>query len=173
MFTSQINLSDSQLCGLNWKGEGTYTVEGIAAIADALKVNASVTRVDVRLNGITGEGASQLSAAVLANANIEVFNEIPIKEMRANSLTELDLNEKSIGTEGGMVVAGLLPAMASLTTIDLSANSLGDEGVIALCDALNESKVTQLKLEVSDNRIESAGFSALRNARRREVEINF
>ena len=32
--------------------------------------------------------------AVLGNLKIEIFNEIPIKEMRANSLTELDLNGK-------------------------------------------------------------------------------
>ena len=39
---------------------------------------------------IAGDDASQLSAAVLGNAKIEVFNEIPIKEMRADSLTKLD-----------------------------------------------------------------------------------
>ena len=44
----------------------------------------------------------------LGNQKMEVFNEIPIKEMRANSLIELDLSAKSVGVVGGMVVAGLL-----------------------------------------------------------------
>ena len=45
MLTSQLNLSNNQLCGLDQYGRGTYTTEGITAIADALKVTASVTSV--------------------------------------------------------------------------------------------------------------------------------
>ena len=91
--------------------------EGAKPLADALCVNASVTRLDVRGIGISGDGASQLSAAVLGNTNIEVFNEIPIKEMRADSLTELNLSGKGIGIEGGMVVAGLLFVASSLAKV--------------------------------------------------------
>ncbi len=71
----------------------------------------------MRHNAISGEGASQLAAAVLSNDKIEKFNEIPIKEMRADSLTELNLSSKGIGIEGGMVVAGLMPLMGSLTEV--------------------------------------------------------
>ena len=91
--------------------------EGAKALAPGLAATASLTHCDVRENKIAGEGASQLSAAVLANTKIEVFNEIPIKEMRADSLTTLDLSNKKIGVEGGMVVAGLVPVTASLTKI--------------------------------------------------------
>ena len=101
-----------------------------------------MTRVDIRFNAIAGDGASQLSVAVLGNSNIEVFNEIPIKEMRADSFTELHLNEKYIGVEleGGMVVAGLLPVMASLTRLDVSYNILdrGGNGVQLLRDAVRQ-----------------------------------
>ena len=83
-----------------------------------------MTALDVRRNMISGDGAKELSAAVLGHAKIEKFNEIPIKEMRAGSLTELDLKDKSIGVEGGMVVAGLVSAMASITSINLSSNNL-------------------------------------------------
>ena len=87
-------------------------------MADMLGVNGGLTRVDVRRNNIAGDGAAQLAAAVLGNLKIEMFNEIPIKEMRANSLTELDLKGKDVGVEGGMVVAGLLPVMGALTKIE-------------------------------------------------------
>ena len=97
---------------------------GITELAAALGVNGSLTSLDVRSNDIVGDGAAQLSAAVLGNLKIEMFNEIPIKEMRANSITELDLKEKRLGVEGGMVVAGLLPVMGSLTSINLSENAL-------------------------------------------------
>ena len=86
-------------------------------MADALRVNASITHLDVRNNGISVEEASQLSATVLSHTKMEVFNEIPVKEMRADSLTQLDLSRKEIGVVGGMVVAGLVPVMASITTV--------------------------------------------------------
>ena len=92
-------------------------VEGAKATAELVSVMASLTRVDVRFNDLAGDSASQLSEVVLGNENIEVFNEVPIKQMRTDSLTELDLEGKYIGVEGCMVVAGLLPAMASLTSV--------------------------------------------------------
>eukprot|EP00966_Prymnesium_polylepis_P244083 5644841-Prymnesium_polylepis.1 len=42
---TQINLSGNQLCGLNFHGNGTYTAEGIKAIADAIRVSRSLTQV--------------------------------------------------------------------------------------------------------------------------------
>ena len=46
MLCTQLNLASNQLCGLNWKGEGTYTIEGIKAIAHALSVTASLTSLE-------------------------------------------------------------------------------------------------------------------------------
>jgi len=183
---TSIDLSGNQLCGIWTEGygdqQGTYTAEGITAIADALRVNGALTsinlrgnelgdkgwgaifaaicgskdskimsldascenispagvqliaealrtsvtgaltRVDVRQNNIAGDGAVQLAAAVLGNLKIEIFTEIAIKEMRANSIAELDLNGKDFGVEGVMVVAGLIPVMGALTTVWTSAH---------------------------------------------------
>ena len=89
----------------------------------------------------------QLSAAVLGNFKIEVFNEIPIKEMRANSLTELDLKDKHFGVVGGMVVAGLIPVMGALTRLVLKGNILGPQGAKYLSEALKTNKsVTELDI---------------------------
>ena len=38
---SQVNLSGNGLCGLDWQGQGTYTIEGISALANALSVNVT------------------------------------------------------------------------------------------------------------------------------------
>jgi hypothetical protein len=132
----QLNLSDNHMCGLDRYGSGTYTAEGIIVIADALRVNGALTRVDVRRNNIAGDGAAQLSAAVLGNIKIKTFNEIPIKEMRANSLTELDLNGKGVGVEGGMVVAGLIPLMGVLTRVDVRRNNIAGDGAAQLAAAV-------------------------------------
>jgi hypothetical protein len=42
---SQLDLSNNQVCGFDHNGEGTYTAEGITAIADALRVNGALTEV--------------------------------------------------------------------------------------------------------------------------------
>ena len=34
---TELNLLDNELCGVDWRGTGTYTGEGISAIADALR----------------------------------------------------------------------------------------------------------------------------------------
>ena len=129
---------------------GEIGPQGAKYLADMLGVNASVTCVDVRRNNIAGDGASELSAAVLANTKIEVFNEIPIKEMRADALTELDLKGKGIGVEGGMVVAGLVPVMGSMTCLDVSGwNFLGEEGEATLRKAIEGRSRFELVLRVS------------------------
>ena len=64
---TQLNLSSNQLCGLEtWSGKGTFTTEGITAIAEALKGNASLTRLDVSYNKLDrgGNGVQLLRDAV-------------------------------------------------------------------------------------------------------------
>jgi Ran GTPase-activating protein (RanGAP) involved in mRNA processing and transport len=44
---TSINLSGNALCGLDWHtAEGIYTAEGITAIADALRVNGALTKIE-------------------------------------------------------------------------------------------------------------------------------
>ena len=125
---------------------------GAAALALGLAANGGLTCVDVRYNRITGDGAAQLSAAVLGNLKIEMFNKIPIKEMRADSFTELDLMWKGLCVEGGMVVAGLIPVMGSLTKLSLAWNYLKEKGTKAICEALKQNK-TLKELDLSGHTI--------------------
>jgi len=171
---TSLDLSKNALCGLvqSFGGvSGTYTAEGITAIADALRVNGGLTRVDVRHNNIAGDGAAQLAAAVLGNLKIEMFNEIPINEMRADSFTELDLNGKGVGVEGGMVVAGLIPVMGGLTSLNLSDNQLCGldrhgrgtytaEGIAAIADTLRVNGGLTA-LDLSYNGLRNEGVSAV------------
>ena len=56
----QINLSANQLCGISQLGVGTYTAEGITALADALRVSTSMTVADLRYNNLDVESANML-----------------------------------------------------------------------------------------------------------------
>ena len=42
---AQIDLSGNELCGIDGWGRGTYTAEGITAIADAMGVSRSLSKV--------------------------------------------------------------------------------------------------------------------------------
>ena len=105
-------------------------------------VASGLTSIDVRNNQIAGVGATQLSAAVLGNTRIEKFNAIPVKEMRADSFTELDLHKEDIGVEGAMVVAGLMPVSSSLTVTDMRFNQLDAESATMLAAVAKERGIS-------------------------------
>ena len=101
------------------------------------------------LSCIEGEGEPPLKLllAAVACAGSGEIRGIPVQMMRGDSFSELDLREKNIGVEGGMLLAYLVPAMGSLTSLDLSSNQLCGvnswgsgtytaDGITAIADAL-------------------------------------
>ena len=72
-----------------------------------------LTSLSTAYNNISGDGAQQLAAAVLAKPTLEVFSGIPLKELRANSLTTLDLNSKGLGVPETTVLADLLRSVSA------------------------------------------------------------
>ena len=98
--TWQVNLSQNQLCGLDRFGNGTYTAEGIIAIADALRVSASVTSVDVGYNSIGKEIALEL---------ISIFKQKP--------MVSVGLAQCGLGPEGAPAVADMIRVIPSITAV--------------------------------------------------------
>lgn len=91
--------------------------EEACALAKALPCYVRVVELDVSKNNIRYDGARQLASTVLAKPTLENFSGIPLKELRTDSLTTLDLSHKDLGMPEAMVLAGLLPAMGSLTSV--------------------------------------------------------
>ena len=171
IFAAICGNKDSKIMSLDASSE-TIGPAGVKLIAEALRtsVTGGLTSIDVRQNNIAGNGAVQLAAAVLGNLKIEIFNEIPIKEMRANSLTELDLNGKYVGVEAGMVVAGLIPVMGALTSLELRGNRLGDEGWGAIFAAICGNKDSKImSLNAASENIGPAGVKLIAEALRTSV----
>ena len=92
---------------------------GAAALAPGLAANGSLTNCDVRSNSIEGDGAQQLSAAVLSSKCLTIFSGIPLAQLHSNEITELDL-QGQIGKRAGLcealVLAALLRVNGSLTS---------------------------------------------------------
>ena len=78
------------------------------------------------------------------------------------SCAQLDLSYNNLGPEGAKAIAALCAVCASVTKILVSSNRLGAEGATILCDALRESKVTNVQeLDLSDNNIGRDGAKAI------------
>ena len=78
----------------------------------------------VGFNNITGDAAENLATAVLEHAIMTDFCGIPLDSLRENSITELNLESKSVGEPGAIVLSKLLPSVAALTSLKCAAPSV-------------------------------------------------
>ena len=86
-------------------------------MATAIAASPSLlTSLSTAYNNISGDGARQLAATVLAKPNIESFSDIPLKELREDSLTTLDLPKKGLGVPEALVLADLLGSISATVT---------------------------------------------------------
>ena len=86
-----------------------------------------------------GDGSAALAEAVSKSQQIVTFGAVPVKQMRDDALVELDVNDRSIGACGAMVVAHLLEFSRALTSLNLCSNAIGAGGAKAIADALPQS----------------------------------
>ena len=78
---------------------------------------------------------------------------------------ELNFNKLTLGDDGGVQLAVVLPLCAKLTKLGLMSTQLGDEGAAALAGAIKGSGVVK-KLALNGNHIGDAGAAALADALR-------
>jgi hypothetical protein len=67
----QLDLSRNQLCGVNKYGQGTFTAEGITAIADALRVNGALTKLSLAQNKLEEAGTKAICEALEQNTTLK------------------------------------------------------------------------------------------------------
>ena len=170
----QVNLAGNMLCGLYMDEDrnmvGTYTAEGIKAIAQSIAVNtsASITSIgkdglNLKGNRLGDEGWGAIFAAVCSS--------------EASKITSVDASREKIGPEGAKLIGQALrnSANASLTDLNLADNEIGGhyddddddddfietpEGTTAIADALRvNSSLTELS--VADNNLGPSGAQAI------------
>ena len=107
------SVREMSFAGLGWGDEDA------ALLANALPMCAQLVSLDLVRNPFGGgDGAQRLAAAVRDTPTLENVSGIPLKELRADSLTTLDVHDKDLGSLEVMVLADLLRSVsASLTSV--------------------------------------------------------
>ena len=184
---TSIDLRGNQLCGIWNDGSGTqrgtYTAEGIIAIANALRVHGALTSVDLRGNLLGDEGCGAIFAAICGNKDSKIMSldassenigpagvKLIAEALRTSvtgALTSVDLSGNLLTNHGRDMtgikeLAAALGVNGGLTALKLSFNSLKDEGVGAICEAIKSNKETRLaSLNFENNGIGPVGANSM------------
>ena len=170
LFGESLDLVD--LMSVNWF---FVSNSSLSTLCLALKVNTSVSSLNLPMNSIGVEGANSLSEALRVNTSISSLllfhNSIGddganslSEALRVNtSLTSLDLSYNSIGDEGAHSLSEALRVNTSLTSLDLSNNSIGEEGANSLSEALRVN-TSLTSLDLCRNSIGEEGANSLSKA---------
>ena len=92
------------MCGLNHVGFGAFTAEGITAMADALRVNGTLTALNLSSNRLNDEDVSAVCKAIQSN--------------KETKLASLNFKDNGIGPVGANAVAAMVAATGALTKIE-------------------------------------------------------
>jgi len=136
---------------------------GASAIAEALKVNRVLINLHTSMNNISGDAAQQLASAVLASASLEVYGAVPLKQLRDNTLTQLNFSNKLLDPTEAIVLAELVKISAVLTSLDLARIDLDNDSAVAIAKALEVNAVLT-EVNLSHNKIGASGASAIAKA---------
>ena len=119
----------------------------IAFLAEAMKVNTTLTELVLSNNDIGAAGAASLAQAMKCNT----------------TLTQLGLVRNRIGAAGAVSLAEAIKVNTTLTQLGLSDNNIGAAGVASLAEAMKvNTTLTQLRL--GRNSIGAAGAASLAEA---------
>ena len=119
----------------------------IACLAEAVKVNTTLTQLDLRDNNIGDAGATSLAEAMKVNT----------------TLTQLVLRQNNIGDAGAASLAEAMKVNTTLTQLDLLGNNIGDAGATSLAEAMKVN-TTLTQLVLWQNSIGDAGATSLGKA---------
>ena len=120
---------------------------GAASLAEAMKVNTTLTQLDLTGNNIGAAGAASLAEAIKVNT----------------TLTQLDLSSSNIGDAGAASLAEAIKVNTTLTQLDLWGSNIGHAGAASFAEAMKVN-TTQTQLYLWKNNIGDAGAASLAEA---------
>lgn len=119
----------------------------VQSLAEALKVNTSVTHLHLSGVHLGAQGTRVICDALKVNT----------------SVTHVHLYSNNMGSEGADAIAELLQVNHVITHVYMYDNAIGCDGAFSLAKGLVENYTLQY-LNVSENDIELRGFEALSDA---------
>ncbi|KJE90896.1 hypothetical protein CAOG_009498 [Capsaspora owczarzaki ATCC 30864] len=174
MSESQRKLHDfvKNASGWLWWDEKQIGNDGAQAVAEALKVNTTLTHLELRENQIGDVGARAIAETLKVNKTVmEValsWNQISDAGARAiaetlkvnTNLRWLTLSSNQVGDAGARAIAETLKVNTTMKRLFLYHNQIGDAGAQAIAEALKvNTNLIWLHLKV--NRIGDAGAQAI------------
>ena len=96
------------------------------------------------------ENIGQLFIPIVEKAHFESFCDIPVKQIRDNAITRVDMKDSKLGPCGGVILAHCLKSNSSVTVVEASNCGMGTAGAKAFGDVLRVNKTLQ-HLNVSSN----------------------
>jgi len=126
--------STLQDLNLRWNRIGCGGDSGVESVANSLRINKVLLKLDMSVNELYSEGAIAFGAALAAN----------------HSLLDLNLERNEIGAAGAIAIAEALKCNMTLQRLVLSGNPMiGDKGMVAIGLSLavnDESGLKDLEL---------------------------
>ena len=120
----------------------------IVMIANAVRINTTLVKLDISCNTLSDEGAAAVSGCLKVN----------------NILKELNISKNQITSEGAMTIAEALQLNTALVKLDISRNMLSDKGALSITDCLKINNCTLQELNISQNGITSNGAMGIAEA---------
>ena len=140
-----IKVNETVTC-LNLPGNGICDA-GATSIAEAIKVNKTLTDLNLCGNGISDAGVSSIAEAIKVN----------------KTLTDLNLSDNGVSDAGAASIAEAIKVNKTLTHLRLSDNGISDAGVTSIVEAIKVNK-TLTNLDLSGNGISDAGATSIAEA---------
>ncbi|KAL0238200.1 hypothetical protein GEMRC1_012673 [Eukaryota sp. GEM-RC1] len=128
--------------------------EGAVALAEALKVNSTVTHVDLGCNSIGVEGTIALAEALKVNSTVTIIH----------------LHDNAIGSEGAIALAEALKINSTITLINLRGNTIGAAAAFRLAEAL-KFKSNAITVTLSGNSIDSETQNLIKRYSKYRIEF--
>ena len=152
--------TNKTLMSLNLTRNLTISDRSVAGIAEGLRSNHSLKRLDLRLCGIHDTGMNSLTDCLMVN----------------HSLKELNLSGSPISPEAARGFSDMLKQNSTLKKLDVTQCALTDEAVKPLASALEVNSSLQeldlsLNYDLTDTALVALGESLKRNTRLKILRI--